>query len=1272
MSKRDEIASLKASRRGFKSALTRARKSAQSALDDYILGDDPVLLENFLGHWDDRLQKYLFAEDQVICHLDADANDADSAVDEQTNAFFKAKSIIIGFRRDVDASNLQAVGGNQPDPARGSGIPPLPLPKVDAKKPPILHEDTNHKVFTRWRPLWVNYARLTSLDQRDQAIQVGLFWECCSPGFLKIIVHSLGIKMETGRPVTEILDLLEDHLRSLRNVHLDMRDLLAVRQTEGQDYTSFCGTIRELADYADASKVTEDRLLIALLLQGMRDDSDKAKTMERNPSTFDDARRHILELETSRNGVHEFGSRPRSSLSFAVHKDQTVNAAKSNYRKLGGKSGKWPGTKADHFECHGCGRLGHWRPVCRQREDKKASGVHVCVASTSFPDRGNRVNVEVTPSGSSKSVRVQFCADTGADVVIMGINQFRDSDLCQMTPIESRFGEANISGVDGRALNLFGTFQADLSLDKEHRVQDVTVVVSSDLDDAYLGLDACRALGIVGPAFPQPMVSAIPKALGSPLDPTKHVWPLNLREEWISSLPKCPSVSDFSNAEAKLRSIYSAAFDASSLKPLRGPIVGDPMVITLKDGAIPFAINTARQIPIPQMKEVQTMLEAMCVQKIIEPVGDVPTKWCHPIVVVPKSDGSFRLCVDLTRLNTEVVRSIHPTKTPAEAISGFQSTDEYFLKLDLVKGYWQMPLDPNSQELTTFITPFGKYRFLRSPMGFISTGDSFSYRGDIAMSGLNVQKVIDDMAAGAKEYPDLIRLTCNILERCVRYGMTVNAKKSVIGGARDIDFVGFRISRNKIEADPEKVDAIRRFPPPEDRRDLRSFLGLVNQLGQFSSSIAKTAEPLRGLLKTKNTFLWLPEHVVAFNEVKRALTSPPILGMYTIGAETVLQTDASKLKGLGFVLLQRLEDQWRLIQCGSRFLKDAETRYAIVELEALAIYWAIRKCRTYLAGMEHFKVLSDHKPLQTIFNQQMLNAIENPRILNYRSRLSSFKFTVEWRCGKTHFIPDALSRAPISIPEVIDDLDPDPSNLQVALVKAHESDLTLEDLSSHARESQDYGCLRDAIKQNIVAKARSGYVSLFKKMSDELSLDGNLILRGSRIVIPPPAIKNILSLLHSSHQGIERTKRRARQIVFWPGFNSDIANMVEACSECAYFRPSNPPEPLIQMDHPSRPFEMVSADFFSYGGHEYLVYTCRFSGFPFIQRFHAPPTASTLIRELRWLFSVMGVPNVFRSDNATVFSSSVCQDFFRLWGVQWRPSSPHHPQSNGHAEANVK
>lgn len=446
MSKRDEITLLKASRSGFKSALTRARKSAKAALDDHTPGEDPILLESFLEHWDDRLQKYLHAEDQVICHPDADAKDADPAVDEHTNAFFKAKSLIIGFRRDVDASNLQVVRSSQPVPIRGSGSSIPPLPKLDPKRPPTLQEDTDHKSFTRWRPLWVNYARLTSLDQREQQIQVGLFWECCSSGFLRIVNHSLGIRMDTGRTVNEILDILEDHLRSLRNVHLDLRDLLAVRQKEGQDYTSFCNAIRELADYADASKVTEDRLLIALLLQGMKNDSDKAKTMERNPLTFDDARKYILELETSRNGAQDFNSFRLSSSSHVVHSlDQSVNAAKSNYRKHGGKSGSWADKKMDKstkksnsFEvcslcgsnrkhpredcpalkssCHGCGRTGHWKPVCRSK-DKKAGAVHLC--ATLSPTGGNRINVKVTPAGSSSSVNLHFCADTGADVIII-------------------------------------------------------------------------------------------------------------------------------------------------------------------------------------------------------------------------------------------------------------------------------------------------------------------------------------------------------------------------------------------------------------------------------------------------------------------------------------------------------------------------------------------------------------------------------------------------------------------------------------------------------------------------------------------------------------------------------------------------------------------------------------------------------------------------------------------------------------------------------------
>ncbi|XP_059093461.1 uncharacterized protein LOC131888587 isoform X2 [Tigriopus californicus] len=643
----------------------------------------------------------------------------------------------------------------------------------------------------------------------------------------------------------------------------------------------------------------------------MRNNLDKAKLMERNLSTFNEARKFVLEAETIRDGTRTFTSpQPVNSAGLGVNA-----ATKSSYKRSGGKSGQkfeksglsercsFCGSSKRHTReecpalkstCHGCGKTGHWQPVCRFKNQVKThsikvipkedeivvSGLHLKVASSSLKARSNQIEVLVSPNGSQKSAKLRFCADTGADVVIMGINQFIDSELCQFIPVENRFHNSKITGVNGRPINIFGTFQTNLSLNETNIIRDVTLVDSKDIDDAYLSLEACQGFGIVGRNFPNPsypIISKIEKQEGdhsSEISPAP-VWPVAARDEWISMLPQDPCDDDFQSVECKLRSIYREAFEESCLKPMSGPIVGDPMVITLKEGATPFAINSARNIPVPQQEPVRKMLNDMVAQGITEPVGDLPTTWCHPLVVVPKSDGSFRLCVDLTRLNTQVVHSIHPIKTPTEAISGFRPTDKYFVKLDLVKGYWQMPLEKKSQELTTFLTPFGKFRFLRSPMGFISTGDSSSYRGDMAMSGLDIQKVIDDIAAGQPEYQDLVHLTCEILERCVRYGMTVNGRKSVIGGSKCIDFVGYQISRNSIKADPEKLNAIRHFPMPEDRRDLRSFMGLVNQLGQFTSQIAVSAEPLRGLLKIKNAFLWLPEHSTDFEKIKTTLTSPP-------------------------------------------------------------------------------------------------------------------------------------------------------------------------------------------------------------------------------------------------------------------------------------------------------------------------------------------------------------------------------------------------------------
>jgi hypothetical protein len=145
-----------------------------------------------------------------------------------------------------------------------------------------------------------------------------------------------------------------------------------------------------------------------------------------------------------------------------------------------------------------------------------------------------------------------------------------------------------------------------------------------------------------------------------------------------------------------------------------------------------------------------------------------------------------------------------------------------------------------------------------------------------------------------------------------------------------------------------------------------------------------------------------------------ALVAPPILAPFDPELETSLQVDASRKNGMGYALLKRHGEIWKLIDANSRWCTDTESRYAIVELELAAVKWAMRKCRLYLLGLPSFQLVVDHQALVTILDKYTLDAVENPKLQRLKEKLSPFIFSTVWRKGLIHSIPDALSRASVN------------------------------------------------------------------------------------------------------------------------------------------------------------------------------------------------------------------------------------------------------------------
>lgn len=492
-----------------------------------------------------------------------------------------------------------------------------------------------------------------------------------------------------------------------------------------------------------------------------------------------------------------------------------------------------------------------------------------------------------------------------------------------------------------------------------------------------------------------------------------------------------------------------------------------------------------------------------------------------------------------------------------------------------------------------------------------------------------------------------------------------------------VKFYGHVLTNEGLKPDESKVETIKNYPVPTNRKELHRFIGMVNYLGRFLPNLSENFSVLRKLISEKEQWIWSSEQEEEFNRVKALVSDVNTLRYYDATEPLIVECDASCF-GLGVAVFQRKG----VIGYASRTLTKTERNYAQIEKEMLAILFACVKFDQLIVGNPMVTVKTDHKPLVNIFRKPLLSA---PRRLQHMLlNLQRYNLRIEFVTGKDNVVADAISRAPL--PEC-----PEEDCYRKANICEVFRNIEEMQLSSFLNISEDNiqeiidETTKDFTFQKILLFVRNGWpksvhqvpegVKIYFKYRYELSTQDGLLFRNDRIVIPYSLRKEITRKAHVSHNGVEATLKLARANVFWPGMSAQIREAVKECTVCAKYAPSQAPAPMQTHPIPVHPFQIVSMDVFfaEYRGEKrkFLITVDHYSDF-FEVDLLKDLTPRSSIAVCKTNFSRHGRPQVVVTDNGTNFTSREWKQFASDWDFRHSTSAPNHQQANGKAEAAVK
>lgn len=1079
-------------------------------------------------------------------------------------------------------------------------------------------------------------------DQKPDATKLAMFLTAIGDDAVKVFEAFTYDEGQSSEQFEIVLQKFREYCTPVHNVVYERFLFWQHALATGEPIDQYVTRQRHLAK--SCGFMEEDNMIRDHIVFTCPDQRVKERLLHEQDLTLAKAITICRAAEVTREQIKQFATaegKPASSSIHAVSKHKRDDA--NNTCRNCGQSHKVGACKARSVSCRACGKLGHYERCCITTGRQPRSQRSNSSSRSQSMSRKPRSIQELTEVPSNQTVYIDSIAvnsvtsdkswskmlvingtpvncklDSGAEANCMPYSMF--TRLKYLSNI--RQTPEQLSGyTEGPPTKPRGV--ATLKVKYRGRHYSLNFYIVNHDAAVIIGLPSCVQLNLL-----------------------KRVDSIN-----------CSERSD-NNQRSKLVEEFADIFS-----DIHGEFPGEHHITT--DPAVQSVIHAPRKVALALQPKLKSMLDDMVCKGVLIK-REEPTDWVNSLVIVQKPNGSLRICLDPRDLNRAIKREHHAIPT-FEDIAHKLHGKKLFSVIDMKDGFWHIRLDEESSKLCTFNSMFGRYSYTRLPFGISSAPEVFQKRAQEIFGDIpDVFVVFDDLLIAAETIEQHERTLRAVFERAREKGVRFNRNKLQLF-ANECKYVGHVLTPDGIRPDVDKVKAITEMRSPTDAGELSRFLGMVTYLTKFMPNLSEHTATLRQLLRKDVTWTWSSHQEQAFNHIKNVVTSAPVLQYFDPAKPVVIQTDASST-GLGSCLLQ----EGRPVEFVSRALTDAESRYAQIEKELLAIVFACIKFHQYIYGRP-VVVQSDHKPLESVFQKSV--ASTTPRLQRMLLRLLEYNLTVQYTPGKEMFIADTLSRSYLTneVPSRVErEISEDTVvSINTIIADAPVSTSRLDKIRQESERDGEMQSLRDYLRNGFPDNSKlSGNLRKYRTLAPELYYQDGLILYNNRIVIPAGMQKEILLRIHEGHLGMDKCKALARAAVFWPGINQDIENTVGRCSTCNMFRNQQCPEPLKPHPVPFKPYQKVGVDIFSLQGKDYLLVVDYYSKFPeYVQL--SSKSADCVIQHLKDIFARHGIPETLMADN-NPFNSFAMRKFAESWGFEIVTSSPRYAQSNGQAERCVQ